>query len=180
MRHCVIDIETLGDVPNSIVISVAAVVIDPFADKPLVATWDANIDPEDGQRHGLTFTTSTLDWWMRQKPGIYPVRGRLPLVQVLKDLRRFWQQYEAQRLWAHADFDPVLLRGCYLAAGLTPPWTRWQVRCLRTMNELLEVQGLNVPKVQPKRKHVALDDAIAEAQWLCAAWLALAGRVQSV
>ena len=64
--HAMIDIETLGTEPGSVVLSVGAVKFDPFtAQEPHAKTlWKPNVDQQTVAERSIL--DSTLEWWAKQ------------------------------------------------------------------------------------------------------------------
>jgi len=161
MNHVMIDIETLGTAPGSVILSVGAVVFDPDGDA-LGAEFYANIDPVDCQKHGLTIDAATVLWWFDQtedaRAHLKPMR--LPLTHALGGLAAFLRDNQVKRVWGHgATFDPVLLDAACRACGLKTPWSPYDVRDTRTLYELAGVKPDRAKGVH----HNALDDARAQA-----------------
>lgn len=177
MNHLMIDIETLGTAPGSVVLSIGAVVFDAESDS-LGAEFYANIDPVDCQKHGLTIDAATVLWWFDQtedaRAHLRPMR--LPLAHVLGGLAAFLRDHQVKRVWGHgATFDPVLLDAAYRACGLKTPWSPYDVRDTRTLYELAGIK----PDRSAGIHHTALDDAKAQAIAVRVAWRALAASAQT-
>ena len=68
IAHVMIDLETLGTLPGSVILSIGAVVFDPS--KPISECIEGQfycvVNTEDSLRHGLKLNQATLDWWERQ------------------------------------------------------------------------------------------------------------------
>lgn len=169
--HCMIDIETLGTAPGSIILSIGAVMFDPLGDG-LGAEFYANIDPVDAQARGPTIDASTVLWWFDQTEDarVHLKPMRLPLDHVLGGLAAFQRDHRTRRVWGHgATFDPVLLDAAYRACGLKTPWRPYDARDTRTLYELAGVK----PDRAAGLHHDALDDAKAQALAVQAAMRAL-------
>lgn len=161
--HIMIDIETLGTTPGSLILSIGAVCFDERGvhhDKAIYCT----IDRKSCTAAGLTVDLDTVAWWMRQsddaRAAAFGTEG-LPLAHALEDLRNWYGMIRAERVWCHgATFDVPLLDAAYRATGIEPPWKFWSVRCTRTLYELAGVE----PDRTKGTHHNALDDAINQAE----------------
>lgn len=167
MTHIMVDTETLGVRPGSILLSIGATVFDPKTGK-LGADFYANIDTQSCRDVGLTEDQSTVDFWKAQSKEARSILllDRKPLRAALEELSLFWIKAEGEFLWAQgAAFDPVLLDSAYEAVGMEPPWSFWNVRCCRTILAL----GNRRPDRKGLIEHYALHDAQSQARALAAA-----------
>ena len=96
MKNVMIDIETLGTRPGSIILSIGACAFDP-ADISSVGSdaryeFYENIDPEDCKSLGLTSDPSTVAWWAKQGPEAVAMlqTDRQQLIDVLNRFRSWW------------------------------------------------------------------------------------------
>lgn len=149
MIHFMIDIETLGTKPGSVIASIGAVAFDA---KEILHVFDVTIDMEDAQQHGLTIDAATVKWWLQQSES---ARGALTvncwaLEPALNGLSNFIDCERRRagvmdpnsiRIWAKpVMFDIPLLEAAYRATGIDIPWHYREPRYLRT---LLEAAGIN-------------------------------------
>jgi len=163
MTHIVVDEETMGNTPGSVISSLGAVVFDPHGDE-LGDEFYMTIDEESCLAAGLIKDPETVAWW--QKPERAEAYAALkidprPLVEVLTAFTTFWVKHEGTRLWGLGkDYNLPLLNAAYRAAGLTPPW-RYNVG--RDTRTAYEMGGVTVTKHQGTH-HIAIDDARTEAR----------------
>lgn len=181
--HIMVDIETLGTRPGSIIRSIGAVAFDPSRTVPgAVAStkvlreprWAMyrNIDRASCEAVGLTADPETEAWWRRQSEAAQTAleANAIALRAALEEFSDFFRCQCGVELWCHgANFDEVLLHAAFRAVGLTPPWRYFDVRCTRTLFALADVRldkakGLN---------HHALDDARRQADLVCTAYRVL-------
>ncbi len=172
MRDVMVDIETLGVRPGSVLPSVGLTGFDPETGA-LGPSFECVINIGSSLSHGLTTDPSTLDWWKKQKPEAQAVifdslSGGLSLTEAIDGITAFWMALPEPgktRLWGNgSDFDNVLLTAAYRVLGRTPPWTPWNGRCFRTLKNLF-------PGHEPERQgihHNALADARHQARWALA------------
>lgn len=163
-RGVMVDLETLGTVPGSIILSIGAVGFGPK--KEHGSTFYEKISIESCQKHGLTFDADTLVWWMQQRieAKAEAFSGALPLPVVLRDFSEFLgSDAKDVEIWGNgASFDIALLAAAYRAAEIPVPWKFWNERCYRTMKSLYP----EVPCERTGTHHNALDDAMTQARHL--------------
>jgi hypothetical protein len=140
--HVMLDLETLGKRPGSVIRSVGAIAFDPVAGT-LGETFYANVDQTSCEAIGLVTDPDTIAFWAKQSA---EAQGALtvnpaPVRDVLRAFADYWKAVGGRRLWAHgATFDPPLLEAAYKAADLEAPWHYADPRDTRTIYELASVQ----------------------------------------
>ena len=158
-----LDIETLGHLPGSIVLSIGAVKFCPIRGE-IGDTFYTNIRVKEQQAAGLTSTPGTLSFWrkpenakafeaLKQEPRVaYPTA-----LEQLSDFLR-----DSEYVWANdPDFDCVLLESLYRAAGSEVyPWKYYNKRSCRTIFHLADVK----PDRSVGVAHNALTDSIQQAK----------------
>ncbi|MDH3770321.1 MAG: 3'-5' exoribonuclease [Nitrospirota bacterium] len=166
-REIVIDLETMGTAPGSLIVSIGAVACRPGEEEwPPECEFYRRIDWTSGEELGLKLEAETVKWWLEQSDA---AREEITwkaghILAVLTEFGCWLRQMAPGGVWGNgATFDLVLLRCAYAAAGYEPPWHWRDERCYRTLRKVLgrprvEVEGL---------KHHALEDARAEARDLC-------------
>lgn len=168
MNHVMLDLETLGIRPGSIIRSIGAVVFDPKTGQ-LGDAFYANITRASCEKVGLTTDQSTLDWWAQQSEAAQAALlvDPIPLIEALAGFHGWWGKVGGEFIWAHgAEFDPVLLGCAYRAERVEPPWKFWNVRCCRTV---LALANRRVDSTRTGDHHNALDDAKSQALAVAAA-----------
>jgi hypothetical protein len=159
MNNVMVDLETLGNGSNAVIIAIGAVAFD--KDGGLGGSFYETVDPQSCIDAGLVMDVSTVMWWMRQNDvarAAFDKPGR-HLNAVLLDFATWFP--EGADLWGNgATFDNVILSNAYRATGLTCPWPFWADRCYRTLKNLHP----NVPMQRVGTHHNALDDAETQAQ----------------
>ena len=173
MRHIMLDLETLGTKPGSVILSIGAVLFDPKTGE-LGETFYSVISTKDSLSYGLTVDPNTQAWWNTQSTEAKAVLTEAqapeakPLMTVLNDFKEWVQSNTVEKanrmVWGNgASFDVPLLQAAYEATALVPPWNYWGSMCYRT------IKNLNKNTPAPKREgthHNALDDAIYQAHHL--------------
>jgi hypothetical protein len=172
VNNVMLDLETLGTQPGSVVLSIGAVAFneDDFAGG-ISASFYTVISVEDSLRLGLTIDASTLRWWANQSRTTYlealggstGLAAPVPVGAALLALNS-WLEFntggENVRMWGNgADFDLTLLLACYRKTGLAAPWKFYNHRCYRTLKNLYP----SIP-LERANNHNALDDARNQAE----------------
>lgn len=180
--HIVIDIETLGTRPGSIILSIGAVAfnLELCARDVFLGEFYGEISVASCRAVGMGVDADTVNWWLDQKPeaisaslaGAVSQTGR-PLSTVLDELQEFIAGLSLQYPIQHrpryfygnsSTFDLIHLEEAYARCGMPCPWTYQEEACLRT---LLRLPFAPRPVMNNGEiKHHALDDARAEARAL--------------
>jgi len=134
MQNIMLDLETLGNNANSVIIAVGAVKFDSTG---LGEEFYEVVDAESCVQAGLTMDTSTVMWWMQQSDEARAAfkRSGNPLVNVLAKFSAFCG--EDDKVWGNgASFDNTILSNSYRRTLKEQPWKFWNDRCYRTMKSL--------------------------------------------
>ena len=169
MNRIMVDLETLGTAPGSVILAIGAV---RFDDTKILDEFYVNINPESCIAAGLHMDVSTVMWWMGQSDEARKalVAGEaLVLQEALAEFGK-WAlsigsnvSIPVDELWGNgSDFDNVLLAHAFAAAQLPLPWSFRTHRCYRTVRSLVH----SVPFEKPAVAHNALEDARAQAKHL--------------
>lgn len=133
MKDIMVDIETLSHKSNGIIISIGAVYFDIITGETGKQFY-INIDPQTCVDAGLTFSASTVMWWLQQdKAAIDKLMDRQDNLHTA--LHEFMLFIEPDTLlWGNsARFDLGMLNNAYDALGMVLPWKYWQERDVRTL-----------------------------------------------
>lgn len=177
MKDVMLDLETLGTRPGSVIISIGAVFFDPRSGE-LGKEFHEVIDADSSLYYGFTSDPETIEWWEKQSDeakATYNLALRRDDdlgESIATSLTNFtsWLGEENQlknvRVWGNgAAFDNALLSAAYHRLGLNVPWRFTNDRCFRTLKSLFGANG-----VEPTNrgvKHNALEDAKHQARWAC-------------
>lgn len=160
MKDVMVDIETLGTLPGSAILSIGAVAFDAdtgeMGDEMLV-----KISVENSMMHGLVMDPKTILWWLKQSEDARneAFSGELGLPASLEIFGQFIVGQSPDRVWAKPpSFDLVILEAAHKALGYQAPWHYRSPRCVRT---IMDVAGFEYGHTLPA--HCALDDAKAQA-----------------
>lgn len=157
-----IDLETMGNTPDSAIISLGAVFFDRKEQK-LGEEFYRIIDLESSVAAGLRMTPSTVMWWMKQGDAARSQFNSLESVSLPAALQFFAEWFEKNGglyVWGNgADFDNVILTNAYKACHLKQPWPVYNNRCYRTVKNMFR----DVKLQRVGTYHSALDDAKSQA-----------------
>ncbi len=161
MKNVMVDLETLGNNSNAVIVSIGAVY---FSSEGLGSEFYVAVDPESCVKAGLKMDTSTVIWWLGQSDQAreaITARPKASLTSALLDFNH-WIPAEAE-VWGNgATFDNVILSNAYDATGLNKPWKYSADRCYRTLRALRpEIKGVSEPG---EVAHNALSDAKYQAR----------------
>lgn len=167
LRHVMIDLETMGKIPEQAIVSVGAVIFDPRYNKVSKDTFymelawrtqDRLIDPD------------TQAWWKQQsKEARASLNGKDSLQDCLDELS-FWLPEDC-KVWGNgATFDISTLEHAYRQHKQEIPWKFWNVRDCRTIKDLYESARGGFDKKVGGIAHNALHDAIHQAEYICYMW----------
>lgn len=168
MKDLMIDIETLGTVPGSVITQIGSCYFDRQTSE-IGSTFTVNISIQSCLDVKLQVDENTLRFWYDHKPSW--LTETVPLIQALKRLRDFAKQ--AQCIWSHATFDVPLINA---AAAKFPDLTAdgrgavlpyWKCKDIRTLTELAGFQKPKGAKADDKT-HDGLEDCYYQVQYCVA------------
>lgn len=160
MRELMMDLETLGTRPYSIVMSIGAVVFDRNVEG-IGATFYRNINAHSCREIGLTSDPKTVQWWKDQSEEAKAAlkEDRREISDVVSDFAAFCREHRIEQVWAHgATFDPVLWSAVCDRSRTEAPWKFWNARDTRTLFDLADLDTRTMPR--SGTHHNALDDCI--------------------
>lgn len=165
MKHVMIDLETLGTQPGSVILSIGAVLFDPTkpVEECLGAEFYCVVNKASSDTYAMTISQDTLAWWEKQSPEARKVLdeasiGGDPMELALSNLAAFLP--DGVRVWSNgANFDQPLLDVAYNRVGKQVPWKYYNSRCYRTILSLH-------PNEKPLRPATILaHNALEDAKW---------------
>lgn len=164
MQHVAIDLETLSTRPNGVILTVGLCFFDDTHDLLEAASFPLAM--QEQQALGRVIDPSTLGWWMRQsdaaRQSISYSFGHYAytLGERLMQITRRFEDFAPERVWGNgSDFDNAMLASLFTDMGLTPPWSFWRNRDMRTLMDAFP----EYERIQPQVAHSAQDDAVAQA-----------------
>ena len=165
MNHVMLDLETRGTLPGSVILSIGAVKFDPvkLSARCIQETFYTVVSTVDSARLGFTQSASTREWWAQQSEAAREVltaadASGVTVAAALSGLTAFLG--EDAIVWSNgAAFDQPLLDVAYDRVGLPTPWKHWNGRCYRTMKCLCK----NAKDMEPVK--VLAYNALEDAKW---------------
>jgi hypothetical protein len=158
-KNVMIDLETLDDRPEAVVLSIGAVFFD---DEQLGDTFYRVLSFDDQLALGRKVSASTIRWWMGQSEQARQVFHAPETYQThtaLVDFRYRLLHHDSGSpyVWGNgAGFDLAILKSLYLQFNMLPPWDFRRERCFRTAAAMSDLR-----RTAPA--HNALDDAAKQA-----------------
>ena len=148
-----IDLETLGQVPGSAIVSIGAYVLE------TEESFYRVIDLQSCFKAKLTVDSSTIEWWMKQSPdarAVFNDPNKIALNKALLEFSLFVSKQGHCHVWGDgATFDITLTECAYKATGLVAPWKYTNVMCYRTLKNHFK----GIEKKRTGVYHKADDDA---------------------
>lgn len=164
MNHCMVDLETLGTQPGSVILSIGAVLFNPALppDQCMGEEFYCVVSKQSCLDAGLTIDQDTLAWWEKQSPEARQVLADADdpnTADTLEDSLNMFKMFLPPdvKVWSNgANFDQPLLDVAYNRCGLSLPWKFWNSRCHRTIVALHP----NEKSIRPANAlaHNALED----------------------
>lgn len=153
MNHVMLDIETLGQGPDSVITSIAAVQFDITTGKTQNAIRiDVNL--ESNFELNRKIDPSTLRWWLKQsheavKGLSKPFEKGVSLQEALRKLSNFFYFLNQKEIivWGRGPrFDQAILTHAYTSLNRDVPWQFRNEMCIRTMEFLRPEVKASTPK----------------------------------
>lgn len=161
--HAMIDIETLGIEPDTIVLSVGAVKFDAYTQQEPYdrKIWRPSVDEQVAV--GRTTSDDTLAWWSKQPEDIqdlaFTEQGRLPVLEMMTEINRYLVGVD--KIWCQGpQFDMLILENMYKQFAHHTNWMYWQIQDCRTIFNMMPVDPR---KAIQMNAHSADDDAYWQA-----------------
>lgn len=165
MNDLMVDIETLGTGPNSVILSIGAVEFDPVTGK----TFDGffiKINSKDCYKHGLQSDIDTIVWWIKQKPNLHDFGQGYNLKYSLEQFIYFIITHRADNIWANSpSFDLVILKNAFNKVDLQAPWNFRDEKDVRTVSSLFPEIKQNCEFIG--ERHNSIDDCKHQIRYLC-------------
>lgn len=178
-KHVMVDTETLGVTPWSVVLSVGAVVFDPVTGET-GSKFYMNVDRKSCEDLGLVVDPKVEAWWgdpSRAEAWSQLQADPMPAAGVARAFCAWFNRKAGPgcRAWAHgSSFDYPLLGTLIQFSGETIPWDFKLLRDTRTLFELAELDFSKMKK--ENTYHNALDDAVNQAAAVTEAYRILAEK----
>jgi hypothetical protein len=164
MNDVMIDIETLGTTPDSVILSIAAVRFD----RETGEIGSHFYERIDCLQAGRVTCDETYAWWLKQSNELFDeaTSGKTPLKNALVFLKGFFQ--EGQVVWSQGiDFDFAILDQAFRQHDIKPPWKYNAKRDTRTVYEICDFDPRFIERQGDK--HNALEDCHHQIKCVVAA-----------
>lgn len=161
-----IDLETLGVEPDSVVMTLGAIKFDPFSDaephSPLYLRGD--VEEQTQFPFERSIDENTLAWWAKQPEAIreeaFGDHDRVTVQEMLRQLNKW--AVGLDYIWCQGPtFDFVILQHLYRQSKKPVPWNYWQIRDSRT---LFAMMPQDPRKAIQEELHNALADCYYQAK----------------
>lgn len=169
MKHIMVDLETLGCEFDAAILSIGAVVFDPYTGEQFKEFYEA-VDLESALEYG-NVSASTIKWWMNQckEAQVDAFTGTKGLIEVINRFAWFYREANLGQtitpIWGNgSSFDITILEHAYSKASMKTPWPYNAPRDCRTIKDLCSGY-VNIPEFVGTQ-HNALDDAKFQAKWV--------------
>ena len=161
-NHLMIDFETLDISSMPVLLSVGAVVFNPYKEQPFI-DFERSINIQSCIDLGGTISGDTIKWWMSQsaeaRNKITSPTNQQSAKDVFIAISAFCKEHKVKKVWGQgANFDPVICDNYYKAIGVKSPWMYYNVRDTRTLFDLT-----GITRTPIAIKHSALEDARGQA-----------------
>jgi hypothetical protein len=175
MKHVMVDLETLGTTPDSVILSIGAVRFCLDTGKVDDKAFYASVSVDSNLALGRKLSEDTLVWWFKQdKAAQYVFHEEKDTLEAALESLTEWfgsTRFKPENTLVYskgADFDIPMLSHAYSQFGWETPWQFWNTRCFRTYSKLPQAARVSAPEAGIK--HNALSDAIAQAEHMIAIW----------
>lgn len=173
-NHIMLDLETMATSPDAAILSIGAVRFDLDTSKIDIENgFYRPIFLESNLEHQRRISQDTLMFWLEQSTHAKEVFTDLRRIELdtalilLSDWIATTSDGSRDYVWSNGgDFDLPMLVHAYTSLGLPIPWEPYSGRCYRTYKKLPYADTVVIAR--NGTHHNALDDAIYQAQHLCA------------
>lgn len=175
----IVDLETLDQCPNSVVLSIGALSFD-FETDFISDGINIKLSVEDQVRnYGRSISKSTVEWWSKQsteaKEILKPSSSDLLLTDAMITLNKWVTEqpgfrYKNTYIWSRGNnFDFPILDSLYDNAKLRPAYNPWLVRDIRTYIDIMNLHAEAQGKVYDEsdihaNNHNSLEDCRCDAK----------------
>ena len=173
MKNVMLDLETYGTAPGSVILSIGAVAFDPHS-KDMGNGFYEVISIDHSIVAGFTTNRETKQWWDKQSVEARRVIHEAEQLHashpeaVLRSLNSYLSGCGGTEVmvWGYgAGFDNALVAAAYELTGVGRGWKYTNDRCFRTIKAMFPIPKDLIPPRQGTY-HNALDDAKTQAAHL--------------
>lgn len=136
-----LDLETLGTTHDHTILTLGAVMFDPFEPNKFSEELYLRLDVDEQIARGRKVNQSTIDWWANQSPEVrdeaFSEDDRVSINTMIKSLNRLCAKAPGCDIWAQGPvFDLAFLEDIYRQYEQPTPWHYWQIKDSRTIFQL--------------------------------------------
>lgn len=165
-QHLMLDMETLGNKPDTVVMSLAGVILTRDA---IVSAKEWTLNTQQQLNGGRKIDMDTVCWWLKQEQNAQNIIRKS--ASEGQDMRSAMTEFTSWvknignkrkiLVWScGATFDISIAENILNSMKLEVPWEYTNQRCYRTVKAMHKVeQGLEFKG----QKHVAIDDCMHQA-----------------
>lgn len=177
IRDVMVDLETLGTKPGSVILSIGAVAFnprkpwDPMFGQPVnEVRFLSLVSLESCLDVGLRIDPGALRFWLEQEhiARKQAFAGDVPIGAALRSLSDWLYKIapgengeSSAKIWGHgASFDPPILAAAYDKCGLPLPWKFREVRDTRTVFDMANYSYRG-------KHHTVIEDCLGQCEAIC-------------
>jgi hypothetical protein len=160
-----LDLETLGTTSDHAILTIGAVLFDPFEVGKFGEELYMRLDVDEQLERGRKINEDTIAWWGRQSADVrdeaFSDNDRFGINDMIKALNKLCAKTPSGDIWAQGPvFDIAFLEDIYRQYGHPTPWHYWQIKDSRTIFQLF-----GDPREKNKAGlHNALEDCKSQAE----------------
>lgn len=165
--HAMVDIETLGTKPDSVVLSVGGCKFNPFTNEEPFDFINVKLDVDQQTNKGRIVDEKTLAWWAQQdekvREAAFGTENRLDIDMFCQAFNKWLVGVDIK--WAQGPrFDFGILEHLFDQFGHHKNWFYWQEADSRTIFNLMPNDPRKDNQGSQEDHHDALADAIVQAK----------------
>ena len=164
VKHGMVDLETLGNSHDTVVLTIGACKFDPFSNAEPIEKLHLKLDTTSQESMGRQVNDDTLAWWGKQPAEIrreaFSPDDRVSIQDAhavisewAKDISTIWCQGPS--------FDFPIIKHLFESNDLVVPWNWWRERDARTVQTLIPFDKKDIIKFEA---HRADEDCVAQSK----------------
>jgi len=166
MKHVMLDIETLADTNNAVIVTIGAVKFN-IETGEIGSQFYRNIDIDSCLDAGFEVNGGTIKWWMTNNEEARKEMA-MPgghISRVLHDFGVFLKD-EDYHIWANGlRFDTAIVENAYRRLKLKVPWDHRKEMDVRTLVSFAPEIKKEVVKNRTNVRHNAIDDCLTQIEY---------------
>jgi len=165
-NNIMIDIETLADTNNAVIVSIGAVRFDIETGKTFGDDFYKIVNIDSCLKNGFEVTGGTIRWWMDKSDGARSIfkKDGIHIALALHQLGEFIKKDDI--VWSNGlRFDVAILENAYRKLELPVPWQHRNERDVRTLVSFNPKIKSDVVNTWNKVLHNAIDDCYMQIKY---------------